>query len=236
MSDMTDYDPSNPVIPTGDTIKIALVASFSGPAQINSLAYWAPVQWAAHDINKRGGIMVDGKKKLVEVIKADHMSKADQCKKICERMVLQEKVHVLWGTDGSNMQKIINEVANKYKIIAVSAAAQSDDLMSAENFGRYSFFVTPGTEQIGRSMAYFFGQLRKKEKKFYILCQDYSFGRGLADGFKKGMKEFYPEGQLVGEDYHKLFLTDYAPYLTKVKASGAEVVWTGDWSPMPPIF
>ncbi len=141
MSDMTDYDPSNPVIPTGDTIKIALVASFSGPAALNSYIYFAPVQWAAHDINKRGGIMVDGKKKFVEIIKADHMSKADQCKKICERMVLQEKVHVLWGTDGSNMMKIINEVANKYKIVSVSAAGVSDDLMTLANFGRYSFFV-----------------------------------------------------------------------------------------------
>ena len=62
------------------------------------------------------------------------MSKADQCKKICERMVLQEKVHVLWGTDGSNMMKIINEVANKYKIVSVSAAGVSDDLMTLGQF------------------------------------------------------------------------------------------------------
>ncbi|MDP3041071.1 MAG: hypothetical protein Q8O18_14545, partial [Deltaproteobacteria bacterium] len=34
MGDMSDFDPSNPVIPTGDTIKIAIVASFSGPAAL----------------------------------------------------------------------------------------------------------------------------------------------------------------------------------------------------------
>ena len=56
-------------------------------------------------------------------------------------------------------------------------------------------------------------------------------GHRLADAFKKGLKEFYPEAQLVGEDYHKLFLTDFAPYLTKIKAAGAEVIWTGDWTP-----
>jgi ABC-type branched-subunit amino acid transport system substrate-binding protein len=231
MSDMTDYDPANPVVPKGDTIKIALVASFSGPAAINSVIYWAPVQWAAHDINKKGGIWVDGKRKLIEIIKADHMSKADQCKKICERMVLQEKVHVLWGTDGSNMQKIINETASKYKVISMSAAALSDDLQDAVNFGRYAFHTDASTEQIGRGLAYYYGQIRKKEKKFYILCQDYSFGHGLADGFKKGLKEYYPEAQIVGEDYHKLFLTDFAPYLEKIKASGAEVIYTGDWVP-----
>ena len=134
MGDMSDFDPANPVIPTGDTIKIAVVASFSGPAALVGQIYWASAPWAAHDINKRGGIMVDGKKKLVEVIKADHMSKPDQAKKICERMVLQEKVNVLWGTDGSNLQKIINETANKYKVIAINTASLSDELQDATNF------------------------------------------------------------------------------------------------------
>src|SRR5271157_2339438 len=123
MADMSDYDPLNPIIPTGDTIKIALVASFSGPATLVGQGYFINVQWAAHDINKRGGIMVDGKRKLVQIIKADHMSKPDQCKTICERMALQEKVQFFWGTDGSNMQKIINETANKYKIISLNTAA-----------------------------------------------------------------------------------------------------------------
>ncbi len=231
MSDMSDFDPANPAIPTGDTIKIALVASFSGPAALVSQIYWAPVQFAAHDINKRGGIMVDGKKKLIEVVKADHMSNPATCKKVVERMILQEKVQFLWGTDGSNMMKIINETANKYKVIVLNTAALSDDLMDATNFTRYSFMTTFSCDQAGRSLAYYYGQIRKKEKKFYILCQDYSFGHAGAEGFKKGLKEFYPEAQIVGEDYHKLFLTDYAPYLTKVKASGAEVIYSFDWIP-----
>lgn len=231
MGDMSDFDPAKPNIPTGDTIKIAVVASFSGPAALNGQLYWLVTNWVAHDINKKGGLLVDGKKKLVEVIKADHMGKPDQCKKIAERMILQEKVHVLWGTDGSHLMKIINEVANKYKVIAVNATCLSDDLMDASNFGRYSFQTSYSTEQVGRGLAYYYGQLRKKEKKFYILCQDYSFGHGLAAGFKKGLKEYDPEGQLIGEDYHKLFLTDYAPYLTKIKAAGAEVIFTGDWLP-----
>ena len=48
---------------------------------MGQLYYCCVVLWAAHDINKRGGIMVDGKKKLIQVIKADHMSKPDQTQK-----------------------------------------------------------------------------------------------------------------------------------------------------------
>jgi ABC-type branched-subunit amino acid transport system substrate-binding protein len=230
MSDMSDFDPNNPVIPTGDTIKIAIVASFSGPAAIVGEIYWVPVQWAAHDINKRGGILVDGKRKKVEVIRANHMSQVAQAKKISEKMVLQDKVDVLWGTNGSHLMKVINQVAKKYKTIAQTTAALSDELYDHKNFTRYSFMSSFSTQQIGMAAAYYYSQ-RKKEKKFYILCQDYLFGHSMAQGFKDGLKKFYPEAEIVGEDYHKLFLTDFAPYLTKIKASEAEVIYTGDWIP-----
>ena len=231
MGDMSDFDPNDPVIPTGDTIKIAIVASHSGPAAQVGQMFWMCAQWATHDINKRGGILVDGKRKLVQVIKADHMGKPDQAKKICERMALQEKVHVLWGTDGSHLMKVINQTAEKYKIIAQCSPSLSDELYDATNFTRYSFLATFSTDQIGRGFGYYYGQIRKKEKKFYILCQDYLFGHQFADGFKQGLKLYYPEATIVGEDYHKLFLTDFAPYMEKIKASKAEVIYTGDWIP-----
>ncbi|MCP4665905.1 MAG: ABC transporter substrate-binding protein, partial [Deltaproteobacteria bacterium] len=229
--DMSDFDPNNPVIPTGDTIKVALVCSFSGPAAVVGQIYFISAQWAAHDINKRGGILVDGKKKFVQIIKADTQSKPAIAKKVCERMILQEKVHVLWGTNGSHIMKVINQVAKKYKVIAQCTAALSDELYNAQNFTRYSFMSSFSCNQIGNAAAYYYGKIRKKEKKFYILCQDYLFGHSMAKGFKDGLKKYYPEAEIVGEDYHKLFATDYAPYLTKIKASGAEVIYTGDWIP-----
>jgi len=231
MGDVQDFDPANWTAPNGDTIRIGYVNAFSGPAAINGQIHLAPIIFAAHDINKRGGIIVDGKRKLIEVIPLDTMSNPDYTKKTCERAVLQGKVQVLVGTSGSNLMKVIIGIANKYKVIAVNEAALSEDLMDATNFSRYSFMVTPGTDQIGRAMAYYYGQIRKKEKKFYIICQDYSFGRSMADSFKAGLKEYFPQAEIVGEDYHKLFLTDFAPYLTKIKASNAEVIYTGDWVP-----
>jgi len=40
-----------------------------------------------------------------------------------------------------------------------------------------------------------------------------------------------PDAQIVGEDYHPLFNKDLAPYLAKVEASWAEMVFTSDWMP-----
>lgn len=231
MGDMSDFDPATVQFPKGDTIKIAVVASFTGPAAIVGKIYWASVAWAAYDINQRGGIMVDGKKKFVEVIQADHMGRLDQCKKVTERMVLQEKVHVMVGTDGSHLMKVINQVAKQHKVIAVNITSTSDDLMDATNFSRYAFMSCLSSSQVGSGLGYFYGQIRKKEKKFYIICQDYAFGRSIADSFKKGLKQYYPQAKIVGEDYHKLFLTDFAPYLEKIKAAKPDVIFTGDWIP-----
>ena len=163
MADMSDYDPANPVTPTGDTIKIAVVSAFSGASAVNGQFQFMVTQWAAHDINKRGGIWVDGKKKLIEVIKADNMSKQDQCKKISERMVLQEKVHFLVGTPGTNLMKIINEVGNKYKVIVWNFASLGDELQDATNFSRYTFMGSYSTESVSRGLAYYSGQISKRE-------------------------------------------------------------------------
>jgi len=231
MGDVTGYDPNNPIIPTGDTIKIGIISPISGPAASIGENWFNLIQFAAHDYNNRGGIWIDGKKKLIQVIRADSMSKLDQAKKVAERLVLQDKVHILIGGESTPIMKVIQATADKYKIIAHNFGAISDEMMDSNNFNRNTFQTVYSTNQIGESLAYYFGQIRKKEKTFYILCQDYSYGHSVAASFKSGLKKYYPEAKIVGEDFHKLFLTDFSSYLTKIKTSGAEVIVTGDWVP-----
>ncbi|MBI9076533.1 MAG: ABC transporter substrate-binding protein [Desulfatibacillum sp.] len=230
MSDMSDFDPNNFQNPTGDTFKIGVLQIFSGPGAGNGELFWITTCWVAHDINKRGGIMIDGKKKLIEVIKGDTMGKPATTKKAAEKLVLEDKVDVLWGTSGSHLALVIQGVADRYKKIFHQSLSMSDSLMDEKNFNKYTFQTMWSTNQVGETTAYFYSQ-RKKEKKFYIICQDYLFGHSLAESFKKGLTKYYPEAEVVGEDYHPLFAKDFAPYLTKAKASGAEVIFTGDWLP-----
>ena len=78
-------------------------------------------------------------------------------------------------------------------------------------------------------MAYFYS--KRPENKFYILNQDYSYGHIMATAFREALKQYKPGAEVVGEDFHPLFIKDFAPYITKIQASGAEVIFTGDWSP-----
>lgn len=229
ISDMSDFDPNQPTYSGKDTIKIGLVEAFSGPAAINGQYYRLTTHWVAHDINKRGGIFVDGKMRKIEVVLGNSMGKPSMVKKAAERLILRDKVDFLWGTAGSHNTKILQQVSKKYKKIFMNPMSLSDSLHDGKNFSKYTFRTTLNTTMLGRAMAYFYA--KRPESRFYILNQDYGFGHALAGTFKKGLQEFKPDAKIVGESFHPLFLKDFAPFITKVKASNAEVVFTGDWDP-----
>ena len=98
MSDMSDFDPNTVKQPTGDTIKMGYLQIMSGPAAGNGELYWPMINWVAYDLNKRGGILVDGKRKKIEIITGDIQGKPATTKQEAERLCQEEKVDLLWGT------------------------------------------------------------------------------------------------------------------------------------------
>jgi len=67
-------------------------------------------------------------------------------------------------------------------------------------------------------------------KKVYLLNQNYSHGHQVAKYAKENLKRKRPDVEVVGEDLHPLAqVRDFAPYIAKIKASGADTVITGNW-------
>ena len=67
-------------------------------------------------------------------------------------------------------------------------------------------------------------------KKVYLLNQNYSHGQQVARFAKENLARKRPDIQVVGEDLHPLGqVRDFAPYIAKIKASGADTVITGNW-------
>ena len=67
-------------------------------------------------------------------------------------------------------------------------------------------------------------------KKVYLLNQNYSHGQQVVKFSKEIMARKRPDVQFVGEDLHPLAqVRDFAPYIAKIKASGADTVITGNW-------
>jgi branched-chain amino acid transport system substrate-binding protein len=70
----------------------------------------------------------------------------------------------------------------------------------------------------------------KSIKKIYIIGQDYAFGRSVSLSAKEFLKKKRPDVEIVGDDLHPIGqVKDFAPYVAKIKASGADTIITGNW-------
>ncbi|MFH1758300.1 MAG: ABC transporter substrate-binding protein, partial [Pseudomonadota bacterium] len=226
--DLSKYDPNKQTYPTsGDTIKISIWDFVSGVNAYIGQAYYAILGFVAQDINSQGGILVDGKMKKIQIIMSDTQGKPDPGKRAAEKAILQDKVNVFSGVAGSHVSKVGQAVAKQYKTIYMCLSAYSDELMDLPDWNEYVFRTCGTSATTGKSLAYFYE--KRPETKFYILAQDYVWGHSSAGAFKTAMKEAKPKAQIVGEEYFPVFTKDFAPYLEKVRASGAEVVITMAW-------
>jgi len=67
-------------------------------------------------------------------------------------------------------------------------------------------------------------------KKVYLIGQNYSHGQQVSKFAKEDLKRKRPDIQIVGDDLHPLAqVRDFAPYIAKIKQSGADTVITGNW-------
>jgi len=70
----------------------------------------------------------------------------------------------------------------------------------------------------------------KNVKSVYLFNQNYSFGIALAKAAKEYLGRKRPDIKIVGDELHPLAqIKDFAPYVSKIKASGADTVITGNW-------
>ncbi|MBN9321020.1 MAG: ABC transporter substrate-binding protein, partial [Delftia acidovorans] len=67
-------------------------------------------------------------------------------------------------------------------------------------------------------------------KKVYLINQNYSHGQQVSKYAKEMLKAKRPDVQVVGDDFAPLAqVRDFAPYIAKIKQSGADTVITGNW-------
>jgi branched-chain amino acid transport system substrate-binding protein len=228
--DMATFVPGKSDTPvTGDTIKVGLINPFSGPGALGGEMFYLSMAWVVHDINTQGGILVDGKKKKIQILKGDTQVKPDIARKVVEKLILEDKVDVLVGTSGTHITLVAQMMAGQHKKVFMNNCSYSDMLLDEKNWNPYVFQVmAPNTTQWTLALAQYYS--KRPEKKFYLLCQDYAYGHAYAETFRTALKKYKPEGQIVGEDFFPLFSKDFATYLTKIKAANADVIITQAWA------
>ncbi len=174
-------------------------------------------QLAVEEINAAGGI--NGRK--VELLSEDSVNPQTASAK-AERMIQRDKVACLVGEINSASALAISQVATREKILFINTGANSDALRGAD-CKRYMFHVeaqnTMMVRAAGRAL------LDKgliKGKKVYALTADYAFGHDLLKQAKKFLAA--NDATIAGEDLIPTELTDFSPFLLKIRQARPDVV------------
>src|SRR5258708_27389360 len=68
-------------------------------------------------------------------------------------------------------------------------------------------------------------------RKIYLINQDYAYGQSVSRVAKEMIARKRPDIQIVGDELHPTGkVKDFAPYIAKIKSSGADSVLTGNWA------
>lgn len=201
----------------GDTIKVGVVDTYTGPVTTYTYDVRDGFKMAADKINASGGVL--GRK--IELILRDDTFKSDVGLTMAKELILQEKVDILMGTINSATALAISDLSKKEKVPFLVTFSKSGKI-TGEKGHRYVFGMNENTDMIGRATATVLA--KKPYKKYWIAGDDYEYGHAIADSIFSHLKKLNPKVELLGETWWKLRESDFNPYITQILAAKPDFV------------
>ena len=136
---------------------------------------------------------------------------------------------------GSGVAFALLEGINKHnernpgkEIVYLDFAALDPDLTNARcSFWHFRF--EPNSDMRMEALTTYMAK-DQNVKKVFIIGQNYALGHQVSRAAKEYIKRKRPDIEIVGDDLHPIAtVKDFSPYITKIKASGADSVITGNW-------
>jgi branched-chain amino acid transport system substrate-binding protein len=201
----------------GDTIKVGLVDTYTGPATTFTNDVLDGFKLAVEKINAKGGVL--GRK--IEYVTRDDKFKPDIGLTMAKELVLKENVDILMGTINSATALAVSDLCKKEKVPFLVTFSKSDKI-TGEKGHRYVFSMNENTEMAGRATAKVLAT--KPYVKYWIAGDDYEYGHAIANGVFEHLKVLNPRVQLLGQSWWKVGETDFTPYITQILAAKPDFV------------
>jgi branched-chain amino acid transport system substrate-binding protein len=200
-----------------DKIKIGHLTPLTG--FLGALGTYATLgmKLAVEEINQAGGVMG----RQLNVMSEDSVNPATAATK-AQRMLEQDGALVLMGEANSASALTIMQVADRNKRLFMQTGARSDALRG-KNCNRYTFHTDiPNTVMVNTVGKALLRDNMVKDKKFFGLTADYIFGHDLLAAAKR----FFAanQGNLIGDELIATDVTDFSPYLLKIRQAKPDVV------------
>jgi len=213
----------------GETVKIALIdpqTGLMGPVGNNQLKSW---QFFAEKFSQSNPAGVK-----FEVVGFDNkLSPAESLNNF--KAALDQGVRYIAQGNGSSVAGALIDAVSKHnernpgkEVIFLNYAAVDPDFTNSKcNYWHFRFDADTSMKMEAMTT---FMKDQPDVKNVYLLNQNYSHGQQVARFAKENLARKRPDVKIVGEDLHPLAqVRDFAPYVAKIKASGADTVITGNW-------
>ena len=198
----------------GGPIKIGLVLPYTGVYAVLGES----ITQAMELVFARENWMVAGRK--IEMIKEDDEMKPPVGVRKTEKLIDSDKVDILTGPVHSGILMGMRDKVHTSKTILIVSNAGADAI-SRDRCSKWIFRTSFSNWQPCQPMGAWVA--KNVSKEVFLTAPNYQAGKDMMNAFKE---TFAPAGgKVVAEDYPKLGETDYAPYLTKIKQSGARAVF-----------
>ena len=215
-------------------IQLALIEGMSGPFANTGEAVLRNLVWAVERVNARGGVSTqEGKRRLV-LNRYDSKGQSEEALTSLRSAIDAGAQFVFQGNSSANAAALIdaiqkhNEREPTRRVLFLNYAAVDPSLTQDKcNFWHFRFDAHADMRMVALMQVL---KQDSKLKSVYLIGQDYSFGQSVLREAKLQLEKLRPDIQIAGEELHPLGrVRDFLPYATKIKASGAQAVITGNW-------
>ena len=217
-------------------LKLALIEGLSGANANGGEAVFRNLAWAVERVNARGGVSVAPQTKQMLVLERyDSKGQTDDALTNLRLAIDSGARFILQGNSSATAAALI-EAINKHnerepskRVLFLNYSAVEPSLTNA-NCSFWHFRYDAHAEM---RMAALMDVMREDKalKNVYLIGQDYSFGQSVLREAKRQITAQRPDIKIVGEELHPMLrVKDFIPYVTKIKASGAQAVVTGNFS------
>src|ERR1700759_1119844 len=213
-----------------DTVKIGYIDPLSGGGASIGEVGLKTFQFIAEELNAKGGIL--GKK--VEIVPFDNKTNPQESL-IQAQKAIDSGVRYLTQGNGSSVAGALADFVSKYndrnpgKEVLFFNYAAVDPVLTNDKCSFWHFRWDANSDIKMEALTNYMKGV-PDIKKVYLINQDYSFGESVRSQAKTMLAAKRPDIQIVGDELHPLLkITDFAPYIAKIKASGADTVITGNW-------
>src|SRR5674476_747726 len=151
------------------------------------------------------------------------------------KAAIDQGVRYIIQGNGLSLGLALEDAVTKYnernpgkEVLYLNDSAVDPDMTNSKcSFWHFRFDADTSMKM--EAMSSFMAE-QKDIKKLYLLNQNYSHGVQVVKYTKETLARKRPDIQIVGEDLHPIAqVRDFAPYIAKIKASGADTVITGNW-------